>query len=388
MKRKSRGIVARRLASGIIVYDVRACKKYGIATLDEAEAVLLEAKRKQRLGITAPKRYTVAEVIDLRVANTVRRKSIHDTERIAEWWKAYYKGKHIDEITVENVKTAIEQIRHSGRLGTRANATVNRYLLVLRSAVNYAIRRVWMTTNPLADIPKLPETKRPIRPLTPTQEGSIATLLGPENYDIVRLGILTGFRESNLFAIHRYDDLNFEDRLITIPDTKAGTPHYEPMTDEVETILRRMMARSVSEWLIPNPKRPTEPRNGQYWYNRVFKPAMVKLGFYRSKTDGIRFHDVRKTFASRLGMLGHKEHVIMATGQWSDSTVVSRYVKIYDDNVRKALEGLSSIGPAIARIDDQNDVKTYRNVPETTQPVDIVTRRGARVAESGGLENR
>ena len=70
------------------------------------------------------------------------------------------------------------------------------------------------------------------------------------------------------------------------------------MNDTVRAMLRELPSRFKAVYVFPTKTLET-PREARNFMNRVFLPALAK-----AKIEGLRWHDLRHTFASRLVMAG------------------------------------------------------------------------------------
>ena len=148
---RHQNISSRRPADGTIVYDVRLTIKkkthwkYGFATLKDALLARDEWKLNIRQGrfssTTDESLRLVSDVMTLRLNAIVRRKSIRDTERMADWWSAYYRGRTLNDVTVESLEHARRQLRDTGRKGRQGVASGNRYMTLMRSVLRYSVKR-------------------------------------------------------------------------------------------------------------------------------------------------------------------------------------------------------------------------------------------------------
>ena len=200
-----------------------------------------------------------------------------------------------------------------------------------------------------------------------------------------RIAILTGLRQQEEFTLRR-EWIHLDEGYITLPDTKSGAYQIIHVNKEARALFREILDSHKSEWVFPHSRDLSKPVNGKSMYTHLFKPALQRLGLYTSKRQGINWHTLRKTFGSRLAMLGYNERIIMTAGRWSDTSVVSHYVAIWDTNVRHALEELSTIKARLTN-DKTVDPHVDKRI-DALQRVDSITRRGGRVAEGAGLENR
>ncbi len=111
----------------------------------------------------------------------------------------------------------------------------------------------------------------------------------------VALALHTGLRRGERFGLH-WEQIDFANRLITIPRSKSGELRRVPMNDVVLGLLRKMPSRLQSDWVFPSETEKTAI-DAQNYFNRVFIPAVNK-----AKVDAFRWHDLRHTFAGRLVM--------------------------------------------------------------------------------------
>ena len=131
--------------------------------------------------------------------------------------------------------------------------------------------------------------------------------IGPVYAPWVRLAILTGLRRGEQLKL-TWQDIDFEQGLICLPKTKAGGVQYVPLNDEAKAILRQLCDAQlergrVSEWVFA--KNPLRPIRAASFYRNVFMPAVRAAGL-----QGVTWHTLRHTFASRLAMRGHNPNTI------------------------------------------------------------------------------
>ena len=135
-----------------------------------------------------------------------------------------------------------------------SSATLNRYKSTLSAVYSYARERKLLETNPCRDVPHFAVTLGHPRWMSDAEEDKLRSVLErwieetPEDYEMTRLelrehpneitvGSQTGMRKGNQYAL-TWADINFQLRLIALPDTKTGVPHTVPMTDDVYVALR------------------------------------------------------------------------------------------------------------------------------------------------------
>ncbi len=152
-----------------------------------------------------------------------------------------------------------------------------------------------------------------------------------------RLAILTGLRKTELFSL-RWAHVDLEQSLITLPQTKSGKVQYTPLNDDAQGILRSFPSWEHSIWVFPSKTNGTH-LDSYNFYGRVFMPA-VKA----AKLEGVTWHTLRHTFASRLAMNGHGDSTIAALLRHSSTTLVQRYAHLSPSHLKDAVEGISGFG--------------------------------------------
>ena len=82
--------------------------------------------------------------------------------------------------------------------------------------------------------------------------------------------------------------------------------------------------------------RTIDPRN---IYRRVYLPAVDELGL-----EGVTWHSLRHTFASRLAMSGCSESTIAALLRHNGTSLVRRYAHLSPRYLREAVGRVASFG--------------------------------------------
>jgi site-specific recombinase XerD len=386
--RKDRGLLSKSDASGRVVWFVRLYhdgreRRFGsFKTKTEARDFYEKAKQEQKQGRFFPERYQhgaydlVADVIDRHTATSTVKN--HWAEKhYAEWWKNRFGKRRINVITPACLEHAIRDLTSQNL----APQTILHYMKFLRHVINIAVRDGKVDRNPFAKV-TLPKVRTGrTRFLSPDEEKALMEKLGPSHAEWARLAIITGMRQAEQFGL-RWQDIDLEGGLITLPQTKAGTVQYVHLNDEANSIVRRWQAvaeaeaiadpKKRSEWIFPseNPATAIDPRN---FYVRVYLPAVEA-----AKLTGVTWHTLRHTFASRLAMTGKGESTIAALLRHSTTSLVKRYAHLSPSHLKAAVEELTGFGEGpkvkVVSREPQTDASLIGTVTETGKVAD--TQKG------------
>ena len=129
----------------------------------------------------------------------------------------------------------------------------------------------------------------------------------------IKLCLLTGCRASEAEAM-KWADIDIEQKVINLPDSKTG-PRSVEMTEEVVEIIESMIRLSNCELVFPGR------------YGRQI--ALVKVWWKvrtRASLDNVRLHDLRHSFATTAAMHGVPIPVIARLLGHSTIWTTTRYL--------------------------------------------------------------
>ena len=272
------------------------------------------------------------------------------------------KGQFGDMPLSEVKKQDVERFR-AKLTKNLSTATVNRYMALLKHVYNKAIAWGLASTNPVKGISQFKEDYR-IRYLTDDEERSLASVFVPRYWTWVEVALHTGMRRSEQFGL-RWENINFQTRVITIPRSKHGEVRHVPINDRVVEILQNLPSRLKSAWVFPSGNGSTH-MNERNFVQRIFLPAVRRAGI-----RDFRWHDLRHTFASRLVMagenlrtvqelMGHKTiHMTMRYAHLSPAHLLQAVQRLVgkqtgtrtdtDDNTKNKRVNHSPVNPLISR---------------------------------------
>lgn len=181
----------------------------------------------------------------------------------------------LSEISKDKVSKLISGVSE------HAPVHANRVLALLRSVFNRAINwEIWTKPNPCKGIERNPEVSRE-RAVTEVEMPYLLRALQIEPNDTLRdfikIALFTGARRSNVLAM-RWDEIDFDERLWTIPLTKNGRPQVIPLMAAVMALLRERQAKIGTEWVFPSSGitgHYVEPKRG--WSALLARATTLRL---------------------------------------------------------------------------------------------------------------
>ena len=383
--RRDRGLLAKKDSTGKPVWYVRLYhegkdRQFGsFTTKTQARDFYEKAKQEQKAGRFFPERYQhggqpLVEAVLTRHAETTTVKGKATERYYMSWWTTRLRGLRLNHVT----PAVIEDAQRDLLAKQYAPQTVVHYLKALRHVLNNAVRDGTLDRNPFARVQLVKVKNGKTRFLTPDEETCLLEKLGPIYGPWARLAILTGLRLGEQFRL-RWADVDLDRGLILLPETKAGTVQYVRLNEEAREILRtrqiQQMNRNVaSPYVYPSDTLAT-PLDQRNFYARTFHPAVVAL-----KLDGVGWHTLRHTFASRLAMSGQTEGTIATLLRHSTNTLVRRYAHLSPSHLHAAVETVAAYGKARPKPEPISSGTVTGTVTTESE----FEEKGSQVAESIG----
>jgi integrase len=217
-------------------------------------------------------------------------------------------GKPINEIkrsdVVRELEAMIADIEDSGGKGTRAN----RGLVAIKKLYSWCIDQGIVEISPVAALKPLIKEVARDRWLTDDKIRAFWRGCEAESYPFEQFGkllLLTGQRLREI-SDARWSELDLEKATLTLKGsrTKNGTAHILPLSPQAVTILSEMPDFLDSEFVFTTTGKT--PISG---FGRFKQRIEVFIGL---EAEDWRFHDLRRTAATNMAMLGVQPHVIEA----------------------------------------------------------------------------
>ena len=290
-------------------------------TFDKAHGI--EKPREEKIGFR-----DFAKIYHTDYMQTVRRNFRPDTYRL-QVLCGYFKNIDLRTITPLD----IERFRASRLKRGNSKSTVNRYLQLLKKMFNLAIEEGYLEENVIKKV-KLFSEKDNLkeRILTEKEQRTLLKNSSDSLKPILLVALNTGMRRAEILGL-TWSQIDFETRRIKVEKTKSGKVRHIPIEDDLfKQILNLKNKDGQSPFVFFNPetKQPYQD---------------MKTGFKRacriSGIEGLRFHDLRHTFATRLVANGVDIETVRDLLGHHSIVITQRYTHSSDERKRKAIETLS-----------------------------------------------
>ena len=213
------------------------------------------------------------------------------------------------------------------RLCKVCNATVNRELACLKHMFNKAIQWTMAESNPVREVKMFKERNERKRYLDDDEVARLMECLSERIKPIVVVALCTGMRKSEILNLKK-EDIDFNQRLIFIKNSKNGKPRDIPMSEPAYKALKSCSSQSNSQYVFTdeNGQRVVNIRTG---FNNALKRAGI---------DNFRFHDLRHTFASHLVMKGNDLLTVKELLGHQTINMTLRYAHLSQSHRRNAVD--------------------------------------------------
>ena len=248
-------------------------------------------------------------------------------QEITTWQIEKYKARRKDEVKTPRSKGLTKA------LGTQTKvikpATVNRELALLKHMFTKAIEWGKLRDNPAKKVKLLKGEVRRVRYLMPEEVQSLLSNCADHLRPIVTVALNTGMRKSELLGL-MWNQVNFEQGIITLTETKNNERRDIPMNETVKAKLKEI-----------------ERKGDHVFYDgdgRTFRNVRKSFdtAVRKSKIEDFRFHDLRHTFASNLVMEGVDIMTVKELMGHKDLTMTLRYSHLAPNHKTRAVNILDS----------------------------------------------
>lgn len=273
-----------------------------LPTLDQARrwATQTEHRLYEQQHFPGPEsaRYTVRDLLERYQREVLPRKrpgtQAHQATQLL-WWQQQLGPLRLDQVTPARLTACRECLAE-----TRAPATVNRYLAVLRHAFSVAIQEWgWLEASPLRRVRQLREPQGRVRALDDTERQRLLDVCAQSPnrslLPVVVLALATGARKQELLSL-TWRDVDFPRERLLLLVTKTGERRSVPLTGRALAELRTLATvRRLHTALVFPRHDSAAPIDIRYAWHQAVRQAGL---------HDVRFHDLRHCCASYLAMHG------------------------------------------------------------------------------------
>lgn len=271
-------------------------------------------------------------ILDFYVKNSLDFTGVNYDDKLVHF--DFFAGK---KLTVDTI-TEYCQVR---TLQGVKNATINRELTIVRSAVNFHNKHHdTQIKNPLNGF-KLFEEEFIPRYLTVKQcQDLLAQAKGyngnDQLYHFINLLLNTGCRRGELLKLE-WKNVHLEQRYLTVLNSlsKNRKTIHKPLNDSALQSLQALKQNNPSPWVFYN------EQTGQ---RRVTFQSAFKKAVGRANIGQVRIHDLRHTFASVLVQQGTPLYHVMQLLGHSDIKTTQKYAHLGRNNLEDVVKSLPNFG--------------------------------------------
>jgi integrase len=220
------------------------------------------------------------------------------------------------------------------RIGRSAPYAANRCIAVLSRIYTWAESAGRLPAghpSPTRGVARFPEEKR-ARFVSHDEMPRLAAAIRAEPNVYIRaamlLYLLTGFRKSELLRA-RWEDVDLERGVWTLPTTKAGREHRLPLAPPAVRILRELPREAGNPFVFCGSRAGSHIMKIDGAWNRIRTAAQV---------EDVRLHDLRRTVGSWLAQGGASLPLIGNVLNHTTPSATAIYARFSDQSARRALE--------------------------------------------------
>jgi integrase len=260
-----------------------------------------------------------------------KRSYSHDAARM-ETLLRLWRNRALDELTPGKIERDLSDCAVQEEW---TPATYNRYRTLTSGVFSLAIRNGKVAVNPVRGTKHRTENNIRVRYLTEEEEEKIVALLGkrPDRKAEIIVALHSGMRRSEQYKTHncpdgglKWDYLDFQSGIITLPRSKHGGSRHIPMNRFVREILLALRDSRSSEYVFP-----VGPPD--HWFLKLCRTARIAA---------FSWHCLRHSFASRLVMAGVDLRTVQELMGHRSVVTTVRYAHLAPGHQAEAVERLAS----------------------------------------------
>jgi integrase len=217
-----------------------------------------------------------------------------------------------------------------------AAATRNRWQAAFSLCFRVAVDNEKLEKNPAARIKRKTENNERVRFLSRDEEARLRQAIfdgcrNPTAYlAALDIALMTGMRMSEQFSL-KWSQVEFDTKTVHLPVTKNGKPHTVRLNAKALDAFQTLRALSKGSVVVFPTGDGTAVKTTRAW----FDPAVERAGI-----QGVTWHVLRHTFASRLVMAGVSLNTVGELMNHKTVQMTKRYAHLSPDHKSAALDHL------------------------------------------------
>lgn len=298
-----------------------------------------EQKARIRKGVIAPvpthRGYRVTQLIDAALEfSKENHKDQRNFKQRLEVIRKEFGHRIADTVTPADLREWLSDMFEEWEW---TNATYNRYKAAISKAYKLGVEDGKIQTNPARLVPQKKESAGRIRFLTAEEETKLRAALASrpwaeQQFDVA---LHTGMRKGEQFSV-TLDQVDLRNKYIHLNETKNGSSRYVHLNSEAMRVLTELKHQHQFLKLSPEStlftSRKKQPMsNPREWFRSVCEEAGI---------EGVTWHTLRHTFASRLVMAGVDLKTVQELMGHKTIAMTARYAHLSPLHKLKALETL------------------------------------------------
>lgn len=296
----------------------KSCQTTDKRQAEEFSARLIAAAWREGVLGEKPKRLWEEAALRWIEEKASMKRSIQDDAGKLDILNPVIGKEYLTDITNDLVRERVVR----GLLAKRgvAPATVNRYVTLIKSVLNLAMKEWgWLDSAPFLSKPGQAGERQRKAWLTPEQFKRFVATLPDHSAAMARLSVATGMRFSNIAKL-QWAQIDMQRRSLLIPAEvfKGKRDHYVPLNDTAASAIRSQIGNH-SDRVFTYKGRPFSSVNLRHWHDRLKELGITdelrEAGMLGEEEEFV-FHGFRHTFATWLGRTGTPLEIVEAIGGW------------------------------------------------------------------------
>lgn len=262
-----------------------------------------------------------------------RSKSYIGTIKILIAFFGKFQLRDISPLLIEKFKRE-RQNRETRFNRPRADASVTHELSCLSKILSLAVDSGLIRANPCSKVKKLRVRNERDRVLTYDEQTLLLSEMAPMMRRITIFALNTGLRRGEIAALD-WSDIDDQSNAIRLLETKSGKARTVPLNEKARAACGARKIGRVFGWTASTmTQKFTQARDA-------------------AKLPDIHFHDLRHTFATRLGLNGVDVFTIAEILGHSDIKMTRRYTHTNAETKAKAVQMLESCHKSVTNLQER-----------------------------------